>query len=298
MTTFRIQASASDGEGSPAVPSQGTSDHAAVLGVVREDVRQTLRMGWVDGSLDGLTAQPVFFTAAWSAMRPNVGRSFLALARALRTDAAEAVRSTADLPDLRKRMVDRLSEEELQRVEACVKATHLGTVKVQIVIHAFYRAVRRDLPRSTGLEEPPVRRGIPDWQRWMTLRSAAPEAQPILDEAGPAFGLAEPPASLRLLARWPTALQASWKELKRLRGTGAWRAGTSKVRRTLLRGIHTLPHPIDLQWSALKARGYLESDRAALLGLLTASDAAMSGQSLAAAFLWAAFGSPDIGSEG
>jgi hypothetical protein len=299
MTTFRIEASAGDGETDPTIPSPDTPDHGAVLSVVREDIRQTLRMGWIDPSFDALAAQqPVFFTAAWSAMRPNVGKSFLALARSLRAGAAEAVRSSVDLPDLRKRLADRLSEEELQRIELCVKAAHLATVKVQIVVHAFYRAIRRDLPRSTGVEEPPVRRGVPDWQRWMSFQPPSPEAQAILDEAGTAFGLGEPPASLRLLSRWPAALQPTWKELKRRRGTESWRTGGGMLRRMLLRGIQTLPHPIELQWPALKARGYVEADRSDITEILASSDEAMPGQALTAAFLWAAFGAPEVGSEG
>jgi hypothetical protein len=296
MTTFRIQASASDGGEWDPRP-QETTDPSAVLGVVREDIRQTLRMGWIDPALDALATQPVFFTAAWSAIRPNVGKSFQVLARALRAEASEIVRSNMDLPDLRKRLASSLSEEELTRIEACVKAAHLATVKVQIVVHALYRAIRRDRLRSTGREEAPIRRGVPDWQRWMSFQPAPPDAQPILDEAGQAFGLPGPPPPLRLLARWPAALQAAWVDLNRHRRTENWMAGASRLRRAVLGGIQTLPHPIELQWPALKARGFLEADRAEITKLLAGQDAAMPGQSLAAAFLWQAFGAPEIGSE-
>jgi hypothetical protein len=297
MTTFRIQASASDGDGDWDHRPQETTDPSAVLGVVREDIRQTLRMGWIDPAFEALAVQPVFFTAAWSAIRPNVGKSFQVLARALRAEASETVRSNMDLPDLRKLLAASLSEEELTRIEACVKAAHLATVRVQIVVHALYRAIRRDRVRSTGREEAPIRRGVPDWQRWMSFQPAPPDAQPILDQAGPAFGLPGPPAPLRLLARWPAALQSAWVELNRNRGTETWKAGASRLRRAVLGGIQTLPHPIELQWPALKARGFLEADRAEITKLLAGHDTAMPGQSLAAAFLWQAFGAPEIGSE-
>ena len=127
-----------------------------------------------------------------------------------------------------------LSEDELHRVEATVKAAHLATVKVQVVVHAFYRAVRRDLPPSTGVEEPPIRRGVPDWQRWMSFPPMAPEAQALLDEAGVAFGTGEPPPPLRLLTRWPAAAQVAWRELKRVRGTEPWKTGASSLRRRQL----------------------------------------------------------------
>jgi hypothetical protein len=297
MTTFRIQEPAGDGGGDWDPRRQGMADPGAVLGAVREDIRQTLRMGWIDPSLDAVAAQPVFFTAAWSAIRPNVGKSFQVLARSLRAEASETVSSAMDLPDLRKLLASSLSEEELTRIEACVKATHIATVKVQIVVHALYRAIRRDRVRSTGREEAPVRRGVPDWQRWMSFQPASPSAQAILDRSGPAFGLPGPPAPLRLLARWPAALEAAWSELDRHRGTETWQVGASRLRRALLGGIQTLPHPIELQWPALKARGFLEADRVEITQLLAAHDAAMPGQSLAAAFLWQVFGAPEIGSE-
>jgi hypothetical protein len=298
MTTFRIQAPGSDGDGDWDHRPQGTADPNVVLDVVKEDIQQTLRMGWIDPTLDAVAVQPVFFTAAWSAIRPNVGKSFQALARTLRAEALEIVRSNTDVPDLRKRLAASLSEEDLTRVEACVKAAHLATVKVQIVVHALYRAIRRDEIRSSGREEAPIRRGIPEWQRWMSFQPAPPDAQQILTETGPAFGLAGPPASLRLLARWPAALQAAWLELNRHRRTETWKTGASRLRRAVLGGIQTLPHPIELQWPALRARGFLEADRSVITTLLAGHDEAMPGQSLAAAFLWQAFGAPEIGSEG
>jgi hypothetical protein len=298
MTTFPIRAAAGDGQGDWPALSKDTSDAATVLGVVREDIRQTLQMGWIDPALDAVAVQPVFFTAAWSAMRPNVGKSFLLLARALRTEATESVRLDAEIPDLRKRVAPDLSDEELTRIEECVKAAHLATVKVQIVTHAFYRAIRRDHLRTTGREEAPVRRGVPDWQRWMSFQPAPSEAQPVLDEAAPAFGFPTAPGLLRLLARWPAAVRPVWEELRHHLDGETWRAGAFRLRRSVLSGIQTLPHPIEPQWPALHARGFKEAERAELTKVLAAQDAAMPAQSLTAAFLWLAFGAPDIGSEG
>ena len=56
MTTFRIQASASDGDGDWDPRRQGMADSSVVLGAVRDDIRQTLRMGWIDPSLDAVAA--------------------------------------------------------------------------------------------------------------------------------------------------------------------------------------------------------------------------------------------------
>jgi hypothetical protein len=297
MTTFRIQTTASDGDGQWTADAAASTESGAILSAVREDIRQTLRMGWIDPALDAIAAQPVFFTAAWSAVRPNVGKSFLVLARALRAEAGAVVRSGGGIPDLRKRLGGVLSDEGLSRIGECVKAAHIATVKVHIVVHAFYRAARRDQVRSTGREEAPVRRGIPEWQRWMSLQPAGDGAQPILEEAGDAFGAVGPPAALRLLARWPAALAPAWNELRERCESAAWREGAAGLRRGVLRGIQTLPHPLELQWPALKERGFDDADRAQLTKVLAGYDAAMHVHPLAAAFLWAAFGGPEIGSE-
>jgi hypothetical protein len=273
-------------------------DPSVVLGAVREDIRQTLRMGWVEPALDAAAAFPVFFTAAWSAIRPNVGRSFLLLCRALRSQATEAVRTAMEPPDLRKRLEPELSEEELRRVEDSVRAAHLATAKAQVVVHALHRAVRRERIAGTGLEEPPIRRGVPDWQRWMSLPPPSARTSSLLAEAVAALGLAVPPASLRLLGRWPPALAALWESVRPAVATPAWREAAGRLQRTLLSGICTLPHPVDLQWTALRARGFTEAQRLELARRLAVHDASMASQTLVAAYAWASFGAPDIGVEG
>ena len=137
-------------------------DPAVLLGAVREDIRQTLRTGWIDPVLEAAAASPAFLTAAWSAVRPNVSKSFLLLSRAVRTEAGDSARATLSPPDLRRRLHSDLSEEEFRRAEESVRAAHLAMAKVQIVSHILYRAVRRERLGGTGREEPPVRRGVPD----------------------------------------------------------------------------------------------------------------------------------------
>jgi hypothetical protein len=278
--------------------SSAPAEVAAVLGAVRDDVRQTLRTGWLDPGVEAAANYPVFFTAAWSAIRPNVGKSFLALARRLRSDAADVLRVAFDLPDLRKRLDGDLSEEEMRRIEESTRAAHLATAKSQIVVHALYRAVRKERIAGTGREEPPVRRGVPEWQRWMSFQPAAQNAWPILTQAVDEMGVPAPPVPLRLLSRWPMALAGLWDELGPALRSRAWKAGAVRLRRLVLAGMPTLPHPVELQWPALKARGFTEEERMELTGLLAAHDSAMPAQTLASAFTWVAFGAPEIGVEG
>jgi hypothetical protein len=276
----------------------GTSPHAAVVAAVKEDVRQTLRSAWIDPAIDVVAEYPVFFTAAWSAIRPNVGKSFLILARSLRAQAVESARSIFPPVDLHKELAAGLSEEELLRVEDCARAAYLVSVKSQIVVHALYRAARRERIAGTGGEEPPIRRGIPEWQRWMSVQPVPDEARPLLEATATALAVPSPPVPLRLFARWPEALSVVSSHLRPIWGTEPWTGGVTRLRRVVLAGITTLPHPLELQWGALKARGFTEDERAELVDRLAHHEAAMPGQTLATAFAWTALGAPDVGGEG
>jgi hypothetical protein len=276
----------------------GPADPGAILGAVREDIRQTLRTAWIDPALEATATSIPFFTAAWSAVRPNVGKSFLLLAKALRAEAVEAVRARLDAPDLRGRLAGELSAEEIRRIEETSRAAHLAAAKIQVVVHAVYRAARRERVPGTGREESPVRRGVPEWQRWMSFQPAPEAARGILEECSSVFGSPVPPMSMRLIARWPAALDSLWDVLKPQVATDAWKAPTGRLRRVVLAGISTLPHPVEVQWAALRARGFTEQDRSRLVDVLASHDAAMAAQTLSAAFAWTAFGAPEIGVEG
>ena len=281
----------------PDAQAYGPVQQAAVLAAVRDDVRQTLRCGWIDPAIEAAAAQPIFFTAAWSAIRPNVGKSFLSLARALRTEAADWVRATMDPPDLRKRLERVVSEEELRRIEESARAAHQAMAKVHIVVHAVYRALRRERIGGTGREEPPVRRGVPESQRWMSFQPASDAARGLLDRSARALGVPAAPAPLRLFARWPAALQCVWDGLQQFADSEHRPAAAIRLRRKVLAGIATLPHPVELQWMALKERGFGEEERVRLAEEMAAHDAAMPEQTLLAAFCWLSLGAPEIGAE-
>jgi hypothetical protein len=271
---------------------------SALLGAVRDDVRQTLRCGWIDPVLDTAASHPVFFTAAWSAIRPNVGKSFLLLARSVREEAGRTVGDARPVRDLRRHLEADLSEEEMRRLEDCARAAHQVTSKVQLVAHALLRAVRRDRISGTGREESPVRRGVPEWQRWMSFQPSVDGHPPVVDEILTTLRLPAVPASLRLMSRWPTALTSVWDELGPVARADAWGNAAGQLRRRVVAGMSTLPHPVELQWMALKERGFGEQERQQLEDLLVPHEAAMAHHTLMAAFGWLAMGAPEIGAEG
>jgi len=278
--------------------SVAVSDAAAMLGAVREDIRQTLRMGWVDPAFEALTPHPAFFTAGWSAVRPNVGRSFLSLVKAMREDAASVARSLVPAPVLRDELQKSLSEEELRRVEEVARAVQLAMPKVQIVVHALYRAARRERIPGMGHEEPPVRRGVPEWQRWMSAQPIPDGAHAVLQESSTFFSIPAPSSPLRLFARWPEVLSAVSKRLESLGRGDAWNGGVMRLRRTVLAGISNLPHPVELQWPALQARGLFEGERDRIVEVLAEQDASMAVQTMMSTCAWLAFGAPHAGGDG
>jgi hypothetical protein len=273
----------------------GAGEAQTMLGPVREDIRQTLRIAWLDPGLEAVAQEPVFFAAAWSAIRPSVGRSFLALVRRLRDQAAEAA---GDLGPASPRPLDPpVTEDERMRLGEAARAAHLAAAKAQIVLHLFLRAARRERTRGTGQEEPPARRGVPEWQRWLSVLPTPDPAREVLIRAKERFGTPDDPAALRPFARWPAAIDALWAELEPALETAEWSIGTAAVRRSLLAGLTALPHPVELQWGVLHERGFGEGARRRVIDILEAYDTSGAGQTLAAAFAWRAFGAPDLGQE-
>ena len=100
------------------------------------------------------------------------------------------------------------------------------------------------------------------------------------------------------MARWPAALSGLWERVRTASQHERWKRGAGQVRRVALRGMGTLPHPVELQWIALKDRGLGEPERLQLLSVMRALDAAMAPQTMIATFAWLAMGAPEIGSEG
>jgi hypothetical protein len=286
-----------EGESGTAAFGYGPTDRAALLGAVREDIRHTLRTGWIDPSLEAAATSPVFFTAAWSAIRPNIGKSFLLVAKGVRTQAADLVRSWQDPPNLRKRLVATSNERDLVRMEEAARSAHQVTAKVAIVVHALHLAVRRQPIGGTGHEEPPVRRGIPEWQQWMTLKPVSIASRPLLEEATATLDLPAAPATLRLFAPWPAAMEGLWRSVQPLTATAGWGDAVARLRRIVRAGVSTLPHPVELQWMALREKGFTDAERTELTDLLARHDEAMASQALLAAFAWLSFGSAEIALE-
>jgi hypothetical protein len=275
---------------------RGSREARLMLGAVREDIRQTLRVAWLDPGLDAAAQEPVFFAAAWSAIRPSVGRSFLSIARHLRDQGAAAALSLG-ATDRLVGLMPSLTPEELVRIGEAARAAHLAAAKAQVVLHLFLRAARRERMRGTGHEEPPSRRGIPEWQRWMSVLPDADRSDAVMAGATRRFGTPESPAALRPFARWPAALEALWDQLDPVVGSADWRLAETGIRRSLMTGLGVLPHPVELQWAPLYERGFDEPARRRVVELLAVHDGPAAGQTLATAFAWLAFGAQDLGQE-
>jgi hypothetical protein len=252
----------------------------------------------VDPAFEALAGHPAFFTAGWSAARPNVSRSFIALAKAIREEAMASARPLVPVTHLRDAVGGRLSEEEVRRVEEVARASHVVMPKVQLIVHSLYRAARRERIPGTGREEPPIRRGVPEWQRWMSAQPIPDDSGPIIEESSASLSLPGPASALRLMARWPDALSSVWERLRVATNDERWRGGAMRLRRLVLGGMGSLPHPVELQWTALRQRGLTEEERLQIVDVLGAHDASMAVQTMIATFAWMAVGAPEIGLEG
>jgi hypothetical protein len=264
----------------------------ALVDAVRDDIRQTLRVISVHPAIEAAAAQPVFLVAAWSSIRPNVGRTFDLLAADVRASAVRAVRDMGPMPAFRERLELTRPATDVERMAAAVTAAQFAAARNQIAVHLLTCAARGEAVGGTGEEEPPGRRGTPDWQRWIS--SPHPIALPSvrLDQAERAMGTPTAPSVLRLLSQWPDVLEETWAALLPLITDEAWKRAARRLRWVVRGGLRRLPHEVSLQWHAIRRRGFSEEDQAELVRVLTPHDRSMSVSTLTAAFVWIAFAEP------
>jgi hypothetical protein len=251
-------------------------------------------MSWVDPGVRSMAAHPDFFAAAWSAMRPNVTRSFAAGAERLRRLAEEAAPRMPSVDHVAW-LESRLPPVDRDRLGRMVHALRTATPKVLIVLQAWAVLARRRRIAGTGREEAPARRGIPSWQDTLGLlpRALPPETESVLEEAAARLSLNAVPSSLRALAPWPLYVAQAERDIRRAAGTRAWRDAMGTLRRAAVDSLGWLPHLMELQWDVLARRGLTEDRREALADHLTSLAAAMPADILIAHLLWRALGSPD-----
>jgi hypothetical protein len=269
-----------------------------IIAAVLDDVRNTLRVGWVDVSLRALANEPGFLAAAWAATRPNVTRSFAAGAERLQHEATEASRQVIHPADLTEWTRTELTSIERERLVRTAQALHHSAARVYLVVQAWAVLARRqDIP-GTGKEEPPAKRGVPSWQEGLSLSSRAisDEAEALIDDTTVALGLSATPQALSAAAIWPHYLELLTGDLRAADGE-AWRHAILALRRTAAEILSRLPHPMALQWDVLERKGLTEERRAIVADHLTAATAAMPANTLIAAAMWSSLGEPELPSE-
>ena len=263
----------------------------SLVPAVLRDVRETLQMRWVDSAVARAAEYPVFFTAAWSAIRPNVGPMFLAAARTIRDHADEGVAAAPEADHREWGRLAKVGEDELEEIATTFRAFRESSPKAAIVVHALARAARGRPAGGSGVEEAPPKRGVPPWHPHVAL-AAPEELSKTLDEATRRLKADEPPDVLLALSRWPGYATRAWRDAKRATSTPEWSKAQVRIRRAIAEAVRGLPHVISLQWSALKDRGFTEEERRDVGDLLARHDAATPAAILLSAYLWRAAGSP------
>ena len=285
---------------SPTTTAERAAQEAAetVLYAVLDDLRNTLGMAWVDPAFRALASDPIFLTAAWSATRPNITKSFIASAARLRRTAAEALRGPLSPPDHRGELEGELSFEDIDRLTRTVRALYHGAPKVYLVIQAWARLARRQRIPGTGREEVPARRGVPAWQEGVIVSGIpSPEGEDILSEATRDLGLVSVPPALVALSPAAPYLERACREIAPHARSDVWRSAIVALRREATDGLKAFPHPMDLQWDALATRGLTEHRREDLAARLTELAAAMPANVLITAYLSAALGGPEAATD-
>jgi hypothetical protein len=265
---------------------------------VLDDVRTTLRVGWIDPALKTLTFEPDFLTAAWAATRPNVTKTFAAGAERLQAEALESARAVVRPADVSGWARTELGGVDRERLVRTAQAFHHSGARVYLVVQAWAVLARRqDIP-GTGKEESPAKRGVPSWQESLSSgsRTVSAEAEALVDDTTVALGLSSTPGSLLAAAGWPHYLELLAGDL-RAADAERWREAVLALRRTASEVLGSLPHPMALQWDVLERKGITEERRAVVADHLTAATAAMPANALIAAAMWCSLGTPETPSE-
>ena len=284
---------------SPPRPAGPDRTQDQILAAVLDDVRNTLRVGWIDSALRTLVFEPTFLAAAWAATRPNVTRSFAAAAERLQNEAVEAARRVIRPADVASWIHAELSSIERERLLRTAQALHHASARVYLVVQAWAVLSRRqDIP-GTGREEPPAKRGIPSWQEGLAAlpRAISEEAEALIDDTTVALGLSATPSALSAAATWPHYLELLSGDIRAAGGGEGWRHAIVGLRRNAAEALGRLPHPMALQWDVLERRGLTEERRIAVADHLTAATSAMPANAMIAAAMWISLGEPEIPSE-
>jgi hypothetical protein len=267
----------------------------AILYAILDDVRTTLRMGWVDPAIRAVSSNRVFLSAAWSATRPNITKSFAIGADRLRSAALATIRESFPPADHREPLELAVPVGERDRARRTMLAIHCGAARVLLVVQAWAILARRQRIGGTGVEETPAKRGVPAWQEGLVAlpRTVSPEAEALLDDATVALGVVSTPPALQTAALWPHYLEEAWRDLQPVVTGPEWQQSLLALRRVAAEVLRSLPHPMDLQWDVLSRRGLPEGEREPLADHLTAVAAAMPVALLVAAYLAEALGTTD-----
>ncbi len=263
-----------------------------------DDVRSTLRVGWIDPALRTLASEPHFLTAAWATTRPNITRSFASGAERLQAEALESARSVIRPADVSGWSRTELGGIDRERLVRTAQGLHHSAARIYLVVQAWAVLARRqDIP-GTGKEETPARRGIPSWQEGLSggRRAVSEEAEALVDDTTVALGLTSAPHALVAAASWPHYLELLVGDL-RAADDDRWRQAVVGLRRTASEVLGNLPHPMALQWDVLERKGLTEERRAIVADHLTAATAGMPANALIASAMWCSLGEPEIQSE-
>lgn len=226
------------------------------------DIKETLRVPFVNALFRVLAAGPPFLVPAWGDAHPIVSSlAFEERADRLRRFAAERIKDTPE------GLVSGLPDSEEVPMRAYLDSVHYVLPKLALVAELFDRLVAGETGGSVDLPKEPVPTGIAKDTGNAPLKSR--------DEAGPAVARTfkdiqrkhDHPivaSFYRGLANWPLFLQTAW-------GAVAVNVGSDDyldLRADLQKKARELVAELRLDDAAVEAAGLRENDRQEVRDLL------------------------------
>lgn len=237
-------------------------DAEGTLKETYRDIKETLRVPFVNALFRVLAAGPPFLVPAWCDAHPIVSTlAFEERADRLRRYVAERIK---DAPE---GLVSGLPESEEVPMRAYLDSVHYVLPKLALVGELFDRIVAGETGGSVDLPDEPIPKGIAKDTGDAPLKTA--------DQAGPAVANTfkdiqrrhDHPivaSFYRGLANWPLFLQSAW-------GTVAVTVGTDDyldLRADIQHKARELVAELRLDEAAVEEAGLRESDRQELRDLL------------------------------
>ena len=221
-----------------------------------EDLKRTLRIPYVDGSIRVIAANPDYLQLAWRQIEPNTKTVYFERAAdRIRARAAEGVARVGPGPQLPPEAADVL------------RVFHYAAPKLFLAVRIMRSATTGQLPQLQTIPQAAkaqIVTGVPaDAPGAIDLVKTDGVGEPVravFEDVRATLRVPFVPDLFRALAAWPDYLTWAWQALKTTSQQPAFRESLHRIRRTADEEILALPFRVDLNPHTLRLCGLSEGD--------------------------------------